>query len=209
MVKGVPNKRFNRKNPGPDFPFARELIEKWKATAVLNPDPDMPEALLKDGRVADKCQPLIAIADNFGEGYGKAARAAFVELNKHLPHQNPAIAALNTCKAVFDARDIDRMERKALAKAVPEQDDYFSDWRGVNDQGTPHELTSGELSRMLKGLDVRARPMRIGKDKDGKDKWGWCYTRTDIEAAWLKYCSENHDTATHPSNIIALAKPQT
>jgi hypothetical protein len=110
MVKGVPKKRFDRKNPGPDFLAASELIEKWKATAVLNPDPDMPESLLKDGRVSDKCRPLIAIADSFGEDCGKAARAALVELNRHLPHQNPAIAALNACKAVFDAAGVDRMK---------------------------------------------------------------------------------------------------
>jgi hypothetical protein len=206
MVKGVPNKRFDRKNPGPDFPFARELIEKWRATVSLNPDPEMPDALLKDGRVADKCRPLIAIADNFGEEYGKAARAALVELNKHLPHQNPAIAALIACKTVFDARDVDRVERKALTKAVVEEDDYFSDWRGPNDQVMPHELTPGELSRMLKGLGVRARSMRLGRDRDGRDKWGWCYTRAQIESAWRAHCSENHDTATQSSNVIALAK---
>jgi hypothetical protein len=205
VVKGIPNKRFDKKNPGPDFPFAREMIEKWKTTVSLNPDPEMPDTLLKDGRVADKCRPLIAIADSFGDGYGKGARAAFVELNKHLPHQNPAIAALIACKGVFDARDVDRMERKALAKAVSEYDDYFSDWRGVNDQGIPHELTAGELSRMLKGLGVRARSMRLGKDKDGRDKWGWCYTRTQIETAWREHCSESV-TATQPSKIIGLAK---
>jgi hypothetical protein len=206
MVKGVPNKRFDRKNPGPDFPAARELIEKWKATAVLNPDPEMPEVLLKDGRAADKCRPLIAIADSFGEDYGKAARAALVELNANLSHQDPAIAALNACKAVFDARDVDRMERKTLAKTVLEQDDYFSDWRGVNDQGAPHELTAGELSRLLKSRGIRARSMRIGKDRDGKEKWGWCYTRMQIEAAWRTHCTENHRTTTQPSKIIALAK---
>lgn len=129
MVKGVPKKRFNRKNPGPDFFAARELIEKWKVTAVLDQDPEMPEALLKDGRVTDKCRVLIAVADSFGEDYGKAARAALVGLNKNLPHQNPAIAALNACKAVFDTLNVDRIPRKVLAKAVAEHDDYFSDWR--------------------------------------------------------------------------------
>jgi len=69
------------------------------------------------------------------------------------------------------------MPRKVLAKAVPEQDDYFSDWRGPKDSGTPHELTSRELSRLLKPLAGKARSMRIGKNKDGKDQWHWCYTR--------------------------------
>jgi hypothetical protein len=205
-VKADPRKRFNRLNPGPEFPAAREFIAKWKATVALNPDPELSEALLCDSRVADNCRPLIAIADSFGEAYGEAARAALIDLCASRVHQEPAKAALNACKTVFDTQGVDRRERKALAKDVPEQDDYFSDWRGPNDQGTPHGLTSGELSRLLKQFGVRARPMRIGKDKDGKDKWGWCYTRTEIEAAWLK-CSENHDTATHPSNIMPKPTP--
>jgi hypothetical protein len=86
------------------------------------------------------------------------------------------------------------------------EDDYFSDWRGPNDQVMPHELTPGELSRMLKWLGVRARSMRLGRDRDGRDKWGWCYTRAQIESAWRAHRSENHDTATQSSNIIALAK---
>jgi hypothetical protein len=98
------------------------------------------------------------------------------------------------------------MQRKGLAAAVPPEDDFFCDWRGPKDEGTPHELPPGELSRLLKPLAVRARSMRIGKDKDGKDKWDWCYTRTQIETAWRKHCSENDATVTQPSKIIALAK---
>jgi hypothetical protein len=206
MEKGVPDKRFNKRNPGPDFPFARELIEKWKATVPLNPDPEIPAVLLKDSRIADNCRGLIAIGDSFGEEHGRATRAALAELYADLLNQDPAIRALNACKTIFDARDLDRMQRKVLAAAVLQEDDYFSDWRGPKDEGTPHELTSGELSRLLKPLAGKARSMRIGKDKDGKDKWDWCYTRTQIETAWLKHCSENDTTLTQPSKIIALAK---
>ena len=200
-VKGTPRKRFDRRNPGPDFPVARELIAKWEATVALNLDPEMPEALLRDSRVADNCRPLVAIADSFGDEYSKTARTALVELSADRVHQEPAIRALTACKAVFDAMDVDRIERKALAKAVIEQDDYFSDWRGANDQGTPHELSPGELSRLLKQLGIRARSMRISKDK-----WGWGYIRAQIESAWRTHSPESHDTASHPSKIIALSK---
>jgi len=116
--------------------------------------------------------------------------------------RNPAIAALNACKAVFDAAgpELDRMEGRALAKAVIEEDDYFSDWRGASDQGQPHELSSGELSRLLGRLSVRSRSMRLPSGK-----WGRGYLRTQIESAWRTHCSENN-TATHPRKIIALAK---
>jgi hypothetical protein len=165
----------------------------------------MPAVLLKDSRIADNCRGLIAIADSFGEEHGRTARAALVELYAEL-NQELDKQLLNACKAVFDAMDVDRMERKGLAKAVPQEDDYFSDWRGPNDKGTPHELTSGELSRLLRQFGVRARSMRIGKDNQGKDQWGWCYTRVEIGAAWRKHCSEKDAAATHPSKIIALAK---
>jgi hypothetical protein len=207
MEKGLPNKRFNKTNPGPEFPYARERIEKWNAAVSFNPDPEIPAVLLKDSRIADNCRGLIAIADSFGKEHGRAVRAALVELYADLLNQEPDKRCLNACKAVFDAMDVDRMERKGLAKAVLQEDDYFSDWRGPNDKGIPHELTSGELSRLLKQFGIRARSMRIGKDKHGKDQWGWCYTRTQIDAAWRTHCSENHDTATQTSNVIALARP--
>jgi hypothetical protein len=206
MEKGIPNKRLNKRNPGADFLAARELIDKWNAVVSLNPDPQIPAVLLKDSRIADVCRGLVATADSFGEEHGRTARAALVELYAELPNQETDEQLLNACKTVVDAMDVDRMERKGLAKAVPQEDDYFSDWRGPNDKGTPHELTSGELSRLLKGFGVRARSMRIGKDKQGKDQWGWCYTRVQIETAWRKHCSENDVTATHTSKIIALAK---
>jgi hypothetical protein len=206
MEKDIPNKRFNKRNPGADFPAARELIDKWNAVISLNPEPELPAVLLKDPRIADNCRGLIAIADSFGEEHGRTARAALVELYSDLLNQEPDKRALNSCKAAFDVRDVDRMQRKVLAKTVSEHDDYFSDWRGPKDNGTPHELTSGELSRLLKPLAGKARSMRIGKDKEGKDKWDWCYTRTQIETAWRTHCSENHDTATQASNIVALAK---
>ena len=159
----------------------------------------MPAVLLRDSRVADNCRPLISIADAFGEAYGTEARAALGALCADLPNQDPATAALNACKAVFDASppEVDRIEGKALAKAVVEQDDYFTDWRGANDQGSAHELTSGELSRLLKRFGVRARSMRLPGGK-----WGRGYMRAWIDSAWR---SENV-TATHPSKIIALAR---
>ena len=194
MEKGVPNKRFNRRNPGPDFPFARELIEKWNATVSLNPDPEIPAALLKDYRIADNCRGLIAIADTFGEEPGRAARAALVELHADLLNQEPDKRALNACKAVFDAVDVNRIKRKALAKAVPEQDDYFSDWRGPKDEGTPHELKSGELSRLLRKVGVRPRRIRFGNDSD----WGYMRLRLKPYGAPIaqKTRTQRHNRAT-------------
>jgi hypothetical protein len=48
MVKGTPKKRFNKNDPDLAFSVARELIQKWKETVFLNPDPEMPAVLLRD-----------------------------------------------------------------------------------------------------------------------------------------------------------------
>jgi hypothetical protein len=199
MMKGTPRKRFNRKDPGPAFSVARALNQKWKAIVSLDSDPEMPAVLTRDSREADNCRPLISIADAFGEANGTEARAALVELCADLPSQDPALTALNACKAVFDAAapEVDRIEGKVLAKAVVDKDDYFNDWRGVNDQGLPHVLTSGELSRLLKRFGVRSRSMRLPGGR-----WGRGYMRAWIDSAWRS----QHVTATQPRKILALAR---
>jgi hypothetical protein len=124
----------------------------------------------------------------------------FITLEK-----GPAYRALNACKAVCDTlAEADRVEGKALAKAVIEVDDYFSDWRGANDKGQPHELTSPELSRLLKRFGVRSRSLfPIPRTPHSKSFRG--YMRSSIESAWRTHYSES-DTTTHSSKVIALAK---
>jgi hypothetical protein len=85
-----------------------------------------------------------------------------------------------------------------------EEDDYFADWRGANDKGQPHELTSPELSRLLRRFEIRSRSLfPMPRTPDCKSFRG--YMRSSIEAAWRDHCSES-DTPTHSNKIIALAK---
>jgi hypothetical protein len=202
MLKRKPKKRLSKKTPDPRFEVAPELIRNWKAMVSFDPDPAIPAELARDSRVEDNCRVLIAIADSFGPEVGKTARDALIELCKNLPNQDPALAALIAAHAVFVGLkpEVDRMEGKAFVKAVVAEDDYFSDWRGPNDQGLPHELTSGELSRLLRRFGLRSKSMRLPNAK-----WGRGYYRADIESAWRAYCSENA-TATHPSKFTRLAK---
>jgi hypothetical protein len=207
MTKGVPKKRFDDGllDCIATFSAAYELLQGWKAATSLDPNPEMPAALLRDPRTADLCRPLIAVADTFGATQGETARAALIELCAGFRNQGPANRALNACKCVCDTLgDVDRIEGKALARGVIEVDDYFGDWRGVNDRGQPHELTSSELSRLLKRFGVRSRPLfPIPRKPDSKSFRG--YMCSWIQTAWRVHCSEN-DTPTHSSKIIALAK---
>jgi hypothetical protein len=203
MVKHKPQKRFDQHDPA--FVVGRQLISEWQTTVSLNLDPEMPAILKRDPRIEDNCRPLIAIADSFGADWGEAARAALIELCADTLDQGPAYRALVACKAVCDTLgEDDRISIKRLTKGVIDQDDFFGDWRGINDRGQPHEFTSSELSRLLKRFNVRSRaiwPMpRLPNSKSFRG-----YMVASIVAAWHEHCSENA-TATQPSKIIALVK---
>jgi Protein of unknown function (DUF3631) len=116
---------------------------------------------MRDPRIADNCRPLISVADTFGEEYGRKAREALVRFCASSFDRSPHIRALKAAAAVCEAcekeANIDYIEGKTLAKAIAEEDDHFIDWRGANDKGKPHELTSGELSRLLRLSGVRSQ----------------------------------------------------
>ena len=98
----------------------------------------------------------------------------------------------------------DRISKKALVEALHETS-HWDAWRGPNDQGNPHPLTSGELSRLLRRFGIRARTnWPIPRLPGSKCFSG--YRRADFERAWADHCPEN-DTSTHPRKIIALARP--
>ena len=82
--------------------------------------------------------------------------------------------------------------------------DLADAWRGPNDQGQPHPLTTGELSRLLRRFGIRARNWWPTPRLPGpKSFLGYC--RADFEQAWADHCPET-STAPHPSKIITLAR---
>jgi hypothetical protein len=200
MQLGTPKKRFDRSDRA--FSVARELIAKWRATVSLDLDPEMPAPLCnpRNPRLADNCRPLISVADTFGPQYGEAARAALIELCASLPHPDSGVQLLRDIRTL----PFDRISKKALVEALHETG-HWDAWRGLNDQGKPHSLTTGELSRLLRRFGIRARTVwPIPRLPDSKSYPG--YRRADFEQAWADHCPEN-DTSTHPSKIIVLAKP--
>ena len=154
----------------------------------------------RNPRLADNCRPLISVADTFGPQDGEAARSALIELCASLPHSDSGVQALQDIRTV----SFDRISKKALVEALHETG-HWDAWRGPNDQGKPHPLTTGELSRLLRRFGIRARThWPIPRLPGSKSSSG--YRRADFEQAWADHCPEN-DTSTHPSKIIALAKP--
>jgi hypothetical protein len=158
MQLGTPKKLFERNDRA--FSVARELIAKWRATVSLNLNPEMPAPLCnpRNPRLADNCRPLISVADTFGPQYGEAARAALIELCASLPHPDSGVQVLLDIRTV----PFDRISKKALAEALRElENGNWDAWRGPNDQGNPHPLTTGELSRCCAGS--RSAPEPFGR----------------------------------------------
>jgi Protein of unknown function (DUF3631) len=201
MELGTPKKRFDRSDRA--FPVAREMIAKLRATVSLDLNPEMPAPLCnsRNPRLADNCRPLISVADTFGPKFGEDARAALIELCANLPLSDSGIQMLEDIRKV----SFDRISKKVLVEALREIG-YWDAWRGPNDQGKSHPLTTGELSRVLRRFKIRARTIwPIPRLPDSKSYSG--YYRADFEEAWPLHCPPENDTSTHTSKIIPLAKP--
>jgi Protein of unknown function (DUF3631) len=201
MELGTPKKRFDRSDRA--FPVAREMIAKLRATVSLDLNPEMPAPLCnsRNPRLADNCRPLISVADTFGPKFGEDARAALIELCANLPLSDSGIQMLEDIRKV----SFDRISKKVLVEALREIG-YWDAWRGPNDQGKAHPLTTGELSRVLRRFKIRARTIwPIPRLPDSKSYSG--YYRADFEEAWRLHCPPENDTSTHTSKIIPLAKP--
>jgi Protein of unknown function (DUF3631) len=201
MELGTPKKRFDRSDRA--FPVAREMIAKLRATVSLDLNPEMPAPLCnsRNPRLADNCRPLISVADTFGPKFGEDARAALIELCANLPLSDSGIQMLEDIRKV----SFDRISKKVLVEALREIG-YWDAWRGPNDQGKSHPLTTGELSRVLRRFKIRARTIwPIPRLPDSKSYSG--YYRADFEEAWRLHCPPENDTSTHTSKIIPLAKP--
>jgi hypothetical protein len=98
----------------------------------------------------------------------------------------------------------ERIADKELVAALIEMLDYWDAWRGLNDQGAPHALTTRELKRLLRRFGIRARNhWPVPRLENSKSFSG--YRRADFEQAWAEHCPEA-SKAPQPSKTITLVK---
>jgi integrase len=200
MQRGRPKKKFRSDDPA--FTAARGIIAKWRATASFGLEPELPIALRdpRNTRLEDNCLPLVAVADSFGAEQGEAARAALIALCAELPQLDSGVQALQDIRTV----PFERIATKALVVALREMT-YWDAWRGPNDQGAPHALSTGELSRLLRRFGIRARNhWPIPRTPGSRSFYG--FVRADFEKAWAEHCQED-STTPQSSKIMALVKP--
>jgi hypothetical protein len=114
---------------------------------------------------------LLAIADNLG--HGAEARAALIKGYAVRPIHDVGVQALVDIRLVWLEvwkQKVDRFTTKELAKAVVElAPERWADWRGPSDRGQPHELTRGELSRLLRRFGIYSKTIRpmLSESKSG------------------------------------------
>jgi hypothetical protein len=194
-------KRLDESDPA--FAAARVEIQKWAAISTLVHAPEMPPTL-RD-RAADNWRVLLAIADNLG--HGEDARAAAVALCADRTDEDPGVVLLADIWTVFRALGTDRIASALLVERLLGLDDNFwNEWRGLNDDRSPHKLTQGELSRLLRPFRIRPKTIWPILRRPG-DKSSRGYERKQFEAAWTAYCASG-DTPAHRSKIINLPKSQ-
>jgi hypothetical protein len=161
----------------------------------------MPSSLRN--RAADNCRPLLAIADALG--HGEAARTALLKLYCNRPDEDPGVLLLADIGKVFLAQGVDRIGNKDLVEAMLELEDaVWAEWRGVNDDRSPHKLTQSELAHLLQPFGIRSKTIWPLVHKPGERSCRG-YSRDQFEAAWAAYCPRA-DTATHSSENIGLPR---
>jgi uncharacterized protein DUF3631 len=227
MKKGRPRIRLPKAYlEDPDLAAARDQAEAWAPTAQLNLDPDIPEELRRDSRLEDICRPLISVADALG--VGEEARAALIEFCADLPSADVGEQALEDCKKVFASRRehlftvsawtrrssssrkepeapaFGRIAKRALVAGMIEQNPSWDRWRGPDDKGVPHSLTSGELSGLLSRFDITVKTVWPLRRQPG-DRSVDGYYLSQFEPVWAEYWSEDHKS-TQANRIIRLPR---
>jgi len=204
--KRRPKRRFVTGNTPDLDALYRHLASIWAPGVILNPDPKLPDELLRaDPSVADNWRPLISVADACLPAWGTLAREAAVFFALSGRHEDPIVVLLRDIRTVFDMLSVDRITIKALVTALHEMEDgRWSEFCGVQRNRTPHKLRESELRAMLRPLGIVTRSVWPGKGKPG-DHSGKGYYRSDFEAAWRAYCGD--EETGKPAKVVTLKAP--
>jgi Protein of unknown function (DUF3631) len=180
-------------------PGAESLRDRLADWAEANLDelratwPEMPTGIVD--RAADVWEPLVAIADQAEGDWPTRAREAAVKLNQARAERDPSLGVqlLSDCRALFTARNVDRLTTEALLEALHELDE--SPWNDL--RGKP--LDARGLARRLRKYEVRPDVHRFD---DGLKRG---YRTEDFHDSWQRYLPEQ-DAAVTP--VTHVTHPQ-
>lgn len=172
MKKPRPGELYEKYRPKRHGPGLRALAARaasWareNAAALGKAEPQMPAAL--QGRIADKWEPLIGVADRAGGQWPKIARRVALAMSGQREPMSDGTALLAALRGVFDGRGSDRLSSDDLCTALQEE------WFGIEPL---------RLAALLHDFEIE--PKQINPRGGGKQFRG--YTRSQFEDAWARY----------------------
>lgn len=144
------------------FDHAAMLIEEWKESVKLNPNPAMPDGIAT--RPADKWRVLLSIADSISAAWGKRARDAAIAFGSLHDDVDVQTMLLLDCETVFNLRgNPDNIKSEDLCHDLLENETRYpwTEYRGPKDDESPHKLRTGDVARLLEMFHIRPKKIRF------------------------------------------------
>jgi hypothetical protein len=173
---------FPQDPPDAAMTYVYHRIREWVRDVKLDLKPSLPKELTN--RHANNWTPLIAIADSFGEEWGKLARDAAVEYVRDHPDENVGVVLLRDIHRVFVNRRADKTVSPKLKDNI-HPDVLLEKLRELED-GIWDELTRVRLTKLLKSFGIRSKTIWIVTGETRRSFRG--YEREQFKLAWLAYC---------------------
>jgi Protein of unknown function (DUF3631) len=153
--------------------WAAANIEKLRAS-----EPSIPPEL--NDRMADGCEPLLAIADVAGGDWPEKARRALVALTggESDEFESLGVRLLRDAATVFKKRDAECLPGSVFRECLLGlEESPWSDWKGARDG----RVSPQTLGNLLRPFGIKTRSVWY----EGATHRG--YRRTDFERAWASY----------------------
>ena len=146
--------------------------------AIHHARPDLPEEL--HDRAQDNWEPLLAIADTAGSGYGCLARETAIKLSEdNKEAQSTGVELLSDIYEMFIGKDVDRISTAGLIGNLC--DDEEKRWASYNFRSKDSNITAKQLASLLVPYGIKSSTMRIGSElRKG-------YYRRQFEEAFKRY----------------------
>jgi hypothetical protein len=197
-------KKLNLLDPGIDAEIeaVHQEICKWKASASLTQEPEVPVEL--NERAGDICIPLLSIAENLR--CAEEARKALVTLYASRPDDDPQILLLRDAVLAIRAGEGDYIRRDDLLPVLHElETGRWTEFCGVDGKALPHKLREGEMVAMLGELGVRTKNRWPSPRLPGAKSFK-VFLRSDLEKAWEIY-GPSGATSSQPTKVVQLRRP--
>jgi hypothetical protein len=173
----------------------RDRLSAWAAAHIdelRTSKPLLPSEI--SDRAQDCVEPLLAIAEVAGDGWGARARSAVIELCTGVEGEDQSIRVqlLADIYSIITERNVEHLSSVDLVDALNQLPDR--PWCEFN-HGKP--ITQRGLAKLLGPFAITPKQMRIGGDKTRG------YAKADLEDAFSRYLGSQAVQAVQPAQTLA------